>query len=965
MITRALLLALLTAQLLLSGCSWLGDGMPNYGRTIADIKEPELPKEPMPVPPSNMDQIEESYRAALDVADDEAIRHQILVRLADLEMARSEQRQLSAEAQDSFFNGAVNMYEELITLNRERPVEGKQMSNERLLYQLSKAYALDGRMQESDRALQNLVEQYPESAFVAEADFRRAEKAFSDAQYAQAEQLYALVIAKGEGTPFYDNAIYMHGWSQFKQGRNRASVRSFTEVLDRTLPKAGESLDALSNSDRNLVHDTLRVLSIVFSYLDGAQSITDIYQSLGERHYQHLLYMNLGDLYLDQRRFRDSADTYLHYVHAFPNSDYAPGFNVKAIEVYNLGNFPSEILPAKESYVQSYGVYSDYWKARDDAQHEALKPQLATYLDELSSFYHAEAQGNRKLRADYQALKNAGKKPKYKLPKDTAQADYLKAAGYYQQFVDTFPQDSRSAKMTYLMGEAFYESGQFEAAIKAYERVAYEYIDKQRGAEAGYSAIITLQRLIDENEAKTEADSQRIAAWQAHKINSAISFADYYALDARAPAVLTKAAQEVFEQGDLTRAQTLAQRMTEWQPAPEKSLQKTAWLVLAHSRYEQQQFDAAETAYRKLLVLLEPNDPDREQIVERIAASMYKSSENQIAAGEKAAAVEKLLLIRNVSPGSDIAIAAQYDAASHLMDMKNWAQAEQVLLDFGQRYPQHELTPTLPPKLAVIYQEIEQWDKAAAQLAIMAESGDPQARQTSLYLSAELYEKSGNLTQSILQYRSYAHAYPDPFDIAVESRAKLIELYGKVGDDAKRRFWMNDIIKMDRKAGGNRSNRSKSLAAMASAEFAREDFNQFEKIKLTLPIKQSMRKKKKAMDQALKAYRNVLNYGIAEYSTEANYRIGQLYALLSRDLMNSQRPPGLDDLAMEQYEILLEEQAYPLEEKAIELHASNIERAWEELYDKGVKASFEALAKLLPARYGKKEVTVEVSDGLY
>jgi len=104
---------------------------------------------------------------------------------------------------------------------------------------------------------------------------------------------------------------------------------------------------------------------------------------------------------------------------------------------------------------------------------------------------------------------------------------------------------------------------------------------------------------------------------------------------------------------------------------------------------------------------------------------------------------------------------------------------------------------------------------------------------------------------------------------------------------------------------------------------------------------------------------------VAEFSTEANHRIGMIYGQLSADLMDSQRPKGLDDLALEQYEILLEEQAYPFEEKAIDLHQANSERAWEGIYDDWVERSFEELAKLLPARYGKKEKRLEVSDAIY
>ena len=940
------LLLIIFLALVVASCGAYRNKGPNYGPTLADLEEAELPDDPMPVPQVTLDVIEDSYRAALDVANDPDTRHRILIRLADIEMARSEDRQIDAVEQGEYFQDAITMYEELVQLNAQRQGEDGAQSNERLLYQLSKAYALGGELEKSNDVLSNLVGNFPDSGFAAEAEFRRAEQAFSDGNYALAEQLYGEVVAKGEGTPFHQNAVYMLGWSKFKRGRYRASIISFTEVLDSVLVE-GEGLAKLSNSQKNLVADTLRVTSIAFSYLDGAESITEIYNNMGQRHYQYLLYMNLGDLYLEKKRYRDSADTYRHYVQHFPTTDQAPSFSGKAIEVYNLGNFPSLILPAKEEYVRTYGIHSEFWRMRAEPARNIIRPNLKIYIDELSSYYHAQAQAN-------EAKIAAGEKAEQPAP------IYLRAAELYNEYVLTFPKDARAAEMTFLMGEAYYSAGKLDAAVDAYEAVAYNYLDKKHGAEAGYAAILTMQTLMEKI-----PEGER-TFWQTRKITSAISFADYYPAHKEAPAVLTKAAQEIFQQGDVARAVTISTRMTVWQPQPENSLLKTNWLILAHSQFDLKAYDAAEISYRKVLSLMEANDPDKEQVVERIAASVYRSSEGQLAAGDKAGAITRLLAIRDIAPGSDIAISGQFDAANYMMELKQWQQAELTLLDFRKRYPQNELTKTIPAKLAVIYQESEQWGKAAGVLETMASnSSDPDMRRQSKYLSAELYEKSGRTNDAITQYRDYANNYPVPFDIATEARNKLVELYGKSGDTSKRNYWLQKLIDEDRKAGANSTPRSKYLAASASIKFANDEFSRYSGIKLTLPLKNSLKKKKSALDKTLKSYKGVLDYGVAEFSTEANHRIGMIYGQLSKDLMNSQRPKGLDDLALEQYEILLEEQAYPFEEKAIELHQANSERAWDGIYDDWVKRSFAELGKLLPARYGKQEKVIEVSDDIY
>ncbi len=60
--------------------------------------------------------------------------------------------------------------------------------------------------------------------------------------------------------------------------------------------------------------------------------------------------------------------------------------------------------------------------------------------------------------------------------------------------------------------------------------------------------------------------------------------------------------------------------------------------------------------------------------------------------------------------------------------------------------------------------------------------------------------------------------------------------------------------------------------------------------------------------------------------------------------------------------MLLEEQAFPFEEKSIQIHQANAQRTTKGIYDQWVKRSFEELAKLLPARYKKAESVLEVSN---
>ena len=126
-------------------------------------------------------------------------------------------------------------------------------------------------------------------------------------------------------------------------------------------------------------------------------------------------------------------------------------------------------------------------------------------------------------------------------------------------------------------------------------------------------------------------------------------------------------------------------------------------------------------------------------------------------------------------------------------------------------------------------------------------------------------------------------------------------------------------------------------------------------VRLTPPLKQSLASKRQLMEQALAAYARAADYQIATVSTAATFRSAAIYQHLGEALLTSEQPANLDGEALMQYDILLEEQAYPFEEKAIELHEANAARLEDGIYDDWVAKSLAQLAVLLPARYGKQE----------
>jgi hypothetical protein len=172
-------------------------------------------------------------------------------------------------------------------------------------------------------------------------------------------------------------------------------------------------------------------------------------------------------------------------------------------------------------------------------------------------------------------------------------------------------------------------------------------------------------------------------------------------------------------------------------------------------------------------------------------------------------------------------------------------------------------------------------------------------------------------------------------------------------------------IQVHKDMGKDVSERATYLAASAQLVFATDERSVYTAIRLTHPLKSSLKKKQRAMKKTLKAFEKVAAYGVAEFTTASTYEIADLYTALAKSIMASDRPKNLSELEMQQYDILLEEQAFPFEEQSIGLHEINVRRAWNGTYDTWVQKSFAELMRLMPGRFNKPEREVSYAQAIH
>lgn len=896
-------------------------------RTIKDLENREVQVTRDPPTDVKQEQAIEQYRRFLELqSENEKMRAEATRRLGDLQVEVDESARAGGAAlTGAELDDAIRLYEGLLAS------QAKYERSDAVMYQLARAYEAKAQPEKALVVLDQLVANRPDSPWITESQFRRGEILFSMGRYRHAEDAYQAVVRAGSDSGFHEQGLYKHGWSLFKQSRGEESASSFLQLLDRVLVKEGKlrARDSLSRPERELTEDSMRAMSITFFDLDGAETLDALLKGRGDPGYAHLLYESLGNFYMEKERFQDAALAYEAFAKRRPDDRYAPSLQVRTIEAYQKGGFASLVLEGKQAFVERYAFGSAFWKERTVADAPEVAALLKSNQKDLAEYYHAQAQKS--------------KKPE----------DYTAAARWYRAMLDSFPQDAEAPATRYLLSEALFESGRFSEAAREYERTAYDYSAHAKSAAAGYAALIAYQK----HEATISGESK--ALWRRQGIESALMFATSFPEHPESARVMTKADEQLFALNEFDRVIEVSQQILERNPPVDRAHQRAAATLLAHSLFDRGRFNEAEAAYVRVQGHVPANDPDRRAIEERIAASIYKQAEAKQASGNALGAVDDFLRVGMLAPNAKVRANAEFDAASILVQNKDWTRAAQVLENFRRAYPNHELAPEVTRSLAVAYLETGRAHESAAEFERIAarEQEGAEVRRAALWQAAELYEKSGSPTNTARVYASYVKQYPSPLDAAIEARYKLAEMAKAQNDVKARTQWNDEIIRADKAAGATRTERSKYLAAKATLEKADPQVAVFNAVKLVAPLDKTLKTKRNAMEKVLTTYGEALDYGVAEVTTAATFGMGELYRQLGADLMTSERPKNLNDEEVEQYDVLLEEQAFPFEEKAIELHETNAQRTGDGVYDEWVQKSLDVLAKLKPARYAKSEVS--------
>ena len=926
------LLCSAVASLMLCGCS----SQPQQTGTLGDLDKPVKPTrtESSTTVSRSKEEIKQAYYDYVKNADqNDKLRVGAVTRIAELELALDENpKATSSEGpvvlDDPAYEKRVRNTIVLLTdtLNKFPDAAG----NDHLLYQLAKAYDQVGEAEKAVESLDKMVQRYPNTPYFVEAKFRIGENAFVKGHYLDAEMAYTDVIDARDQEAFQEKALFKRGWARYKQEMYEEALDDYFLAVHQHgfLPES-----QLDKADQELFGEYFRAIGLAFVYLGGHSAIQEYFASNNTNEYAYQTYKTVAELQLKQERYSDAVATYEGFVKNHPYDANVIRAGLAVIKIWKDKQFFAQYSEAFSGFYSRYEPGSQFWRNPKVSVSEADKKLAIATIREnivlLAGQDHA----------------------RYRSTKKTQFHESAKT--WYDRYLKDYSSYARQDKIYQLYAELLSQAQTDERALHFYELAAFDgdiILDK----DSAYAAVFLTDKL-----QRQASESQKKLLLDKH-LSYAQRYAQLYPGDKQAPLIVKNAVQLAFKAGLRDQVTSLANLLPDTASA---DVREEVNLLKAQAYFDQQNYADAENVYRDLLANPNLAAKNKKDLSDKLALSIYRQAETVAKAGNSEAAAREFLRVQREAPISELAPVATYDAIAIFMDTAKWDEAIHYLNAFKREYPKHTLQSEVTKKLSVAYLNAGRSLDAAREFEKLTDYvSTEQEKMAALWQAAELYQEKNDYLSALRAYRDYANNYKRPYAQNMEAMSRVADIYAKLADAEKRAFWLRAIVDADTKAAkSDKTDRTQFLAASASFDLAEARRKEYEKVRLVNPLEKSLQAKKAAMQDSVKLYGQAAVYGHAEFVTRSTLAIGDIYRSFSVALLESERPRNLNADELEQYNLLLEDQAFPFEDKAIEFYETNVSRIAQGIYDPAVKTSLKNLKDLFPARYarpGKFETSV-------
>jgi tetratricopeptide (TPR) repeat protein len=773
-------------------------------------------------------------------------------------------------------------------------------------YGLALALQESGSGDEAYNIMEKLLARYPASRYADEIRLRLGESSFDQNEFAIAEQHYRKVSDKAPAE-IRTTALFKLGWSLFLQSRPKEAADPFLSSLLLS-PKATKT--------GGVNQESLKMVSRMLVEAGADNTAERFLADRGASAFGPPVLIQVQGLLDTQNRHVDAAHVADRLGAGWPLAPERVDAEIAAVESLRKGKREEDAYGRRAAFLSIFGPGSA-WQA-DPARTQAEIARADNTAEEatrVAAFhFHAKA-------------------------REGAVPERARTMKLYDAYLAGFPQAAKAEEISYQRSWLLFEDGKKKDASAAFEAVG-KNVTGPRAEASRYMALQAAKDVSTATDNATQAEIVRLA--QAYE--EAFPKGDRIYMVVMDRAVAHRNVKDYVKAAEASQVAVQAAKTV-----PER---RAALRIGADSRFDAADYAGAETGYRALLAT-SLEGKEKAEVENWTGFSMFRHAE-QIQKEKGLEAADLFLKLSKEFPAHEIATVSRFRAGSAYADGGKTREAIDAFLfvEAAQGDKNKDLRLDSTRWLARLYEKNGEPLPAAdrvEQLAGIAK--EPPEREALLLKAVDLAEKGKDTPRKHRLLLSVA-ALPttaNPLRMHCLTRVADDELAAGKVEEADKRY--GEVIAVYRTA-------KDAAPELAGKAFFRQGENRFAKylaIKIVPPLEQTFAAKQNALTACAALYAEAVETGDNETVSGALHRIGEGLEEFRTAILTSPVPDGLSAVEKEEYGLLLEEKAAPIEEKAIEayrktLYHSVAAGASDDWSDK----SLARLRAMRPARYGKK-----------
>lgn len=770
-------------------------------------------------------------------------------------------------------------------------------------YNLGYLYAEEGDGELSTWAYGEVLARDPRSPYADEIHMRLAEAAFDAGRVEEAIPHYTAVV-RGAKPEYADKALYKLGWCFFNLEDYSGAVDSFSRVLGR-----GEA------SPEDLRRETLVILAKALLEWGGLGPLTSY---LGNRPeaapYGPTLHRLLGELYADSSRYREAVAVYAAGVEAYPEAPECLALERGILSALLIARDAEGANERRVLWADRYGPGTEWDRLHGAGPLGAERDQLLEEGLRLAALhYHGRAQ--------------------------RGQGGLDRALSLYGRYLELFGSSTEAGyELAYAYAQAFREAGRLPEAAAQYRRVAAHSSLATHREEASYRRIRVLESLYAEDAAYLE---ELLGAHEEYVARNPASLL--------VPEILFSAGELLFNAEQFPRARALFHRVVD--AAAGGPLGPRAWERIGRCRFRESDYARSEEAVRRALAegLGEALVADARQL---LSFAVFRQGEEREEAQDREGAIGHFARLADELPEEDAAQVALYRVAENLRALGRDGEAARVYDRLARRYRGSEYAESALGLSAQIFASLGEWEDAARGFEAMYRTDpDGAGAPDALFRAARALERANRRDGAVRLFGEFAGKFPEDPRRAegLFRQGELLRVAGQEEDAAAR---YREAWKVQGPGPGD----AEAFRARAALALGRLALDRFRGVALQGDLAQALERKERFLTEALEHLARAASLPYAETLTEALFRAGASFEHLKDALLASERPGELTDEEAEEYEFLLEEKAFPLEERAVAYYRNGVAAAREaQVHTPWVDRMFERLETLVPWAFQRTE----------